>query len=405
MFLVNGFIYTSFNVMIRTVAKDLGWSDAERAVVSTGIASGMIWFVFIAGIALDRFSPKRLLASFVFFASAAIYLRGSITQSGPYFTLMFVYGAFSAFIMPAINKINSLWFDRKSLAFANGCLTASSPLGQVTGNLLTVPISNALGSWSLLFMCQGVLLAAAGVIFVIFAKDRRNIDAALSSEKIKTEAELGVWKNIKSIMRVPQMWIYAVANASLLGMIYAAGSQGQIVLQGDPHWALDKSISGIVPSFNNLSSMFCYILMPIIISRFFKENYEKNYKKIAVISGVIATLVTSYGYTSYNIVVICACMAISGVCYGTIVPAPKVLMLQLPDISGARAGTALGLFITIERLSQAALTGFIGGFIALYPNDMAWVLSKFWLIMLISPLMLTISVILEKKAEKPRSSA
>ena len=404
-YLINGFIYTSFNVLVRTMAIDLGWTDAERAVVVSGLSTGMIWFIFVAGVALDKFSPKKLLSLFAIFAAVAVVLRGRVTKAGPFFILMFIYGALVAFIIPALNKLNGLWFDKKNIALANGFLTAASPLGQITGNIFAVPISEALGSTSALFTMQGIMLAAVAVLFLFLGKERRNIDAALSSTKITSEKDLGVWKNFKAVISVPQVWLYALANACLLGMVYAGGSQGQIVLQGDPNWMLDSSISGIVPSCNNFASMCCYILMPLVVAKFFKKNYEKNYKLFAIITGVIAAFCYSYGYRCYNFTLICILMLISGVAYGSCIPAPKVLLLKLPDVSGPRAGTAMGIYLTVERAAQAIMTGAIGGFMAMHPDSMAETLSNFWLIMLGSPVLIIISIFFDKRDAKRAAAA
>lgn len=399
-FMINGFVFQTFNLLLRTIAVDLGWSAAERAYVATGLSTGMIWFVFISGMAMDKFNLKRMLGSFLVFAGIFVIFRGYTYNATAYFILMFVYGMAISFIVPSLTKIVSLWFDSHDLALANGILTASSPIGQIAGNMLTIPLSKALGGWNLVFTCQGGLLIAIAIAFLIFAKNKKNLEAALSSALIKSEADLGLWKNIKGISKSPLVWLFIISNAFMMGQIYAGGSQGQVVLQGDPKWMLDKSISGIIPSCTNLACAFSYIIVPWLYAKYFtKKSYERNYKIAAVVCGLVCPFALSSAYMSYDFTRACILMAIAGVCYGAIVPASKVLLLKLPEVSGARAGTALGAMTTLERIAQSIFTGIVGGYMAIYPDRMAEMVGKSYYLLAVPPLLILVSLILEVKKE------
>jgi predicted MFS family arabinose efflux permease len=96
-------------------------------------------------------------------------------------------------------------------------------------------------------------------------------------------------------------------------------------------------------------------------------------------------------------------MLIAGIFYGAIVPAPKVLMLQLPEVSGPRAGTALGLYVTIERIGITIATGVLGGMISAAPATSSDVLANFWSLQIVAPICILIgAVYLKKTAKKQR---
>ena len=96
-------------------------------------------------------------------------------------------------------------------------------------------------------------------------------------------------------------------------------------------------------------------------------------------------------------------LALGGILYGAIVPAPKVLMLAVPEVSGPRAGTALGVYTTIERIGITIFISLLGGAIAIEGVSMASVYSKFWFIQLISPALIAIASVFDKKQQESRA--
>lgn len=398
-FVILGFCNQSFNILLQTITTDMGWEATQRTAVATAMSTGMIWFVFVAGIMMDKFSVKKVLGSSILICGVLIFLRGKATGFIFFFSIMFIFGVASAFYMPATTKIITLWFDSDELAVANGCLTAASPLGQITANYFAVKIMSAIGGWQTFYSMIGVCAVVIALAFFVFGKDRKNSEASLVSNTL-TSDDIGLWKNIKGILKVPYVWLMIIANVCFLGAIYAGGAYGQVVLQTDPGWMIDKSISGRIPAWNNMFSMVCYILIPVFIAKIGRQHYTK----VAIICGIIAPLCFSIGYRSYDVRIISIMMAVSGIFYGGIVPAPKVLMLSHPQVSGQRAGTALGLYVTAERIGISFFTGTLGTLISSGTIPMSQVLSYFYLIQLIAPVLIFIGIYV-KKAELKKLSA
>ena len=399
-FLILGFANQSFNILLGTITKDMGWEPTQRTAVATAMSSGMIWFVFVAGIMMDKFSVKKVLGSSVLICAILISLRGQATGFMFFFTLMFLFGAASAFYMPATTKIITLWFDSDELAVANGCLTAASPLGQITANYFAVKIMLAIGGWQTLYTMVGVVIVVLTIAFFFFGKDRKSEEASLGSTTL-TKDDLGLVKNVKGILKVPYVWLMIFANMFFLGSIYAGGTYGQFVFQTDPGWLIDKAVSGKIPAWNNLSSMFAYILVPLFIAKIGK----KHYVKIAIIAGIIAPISFFFGHMSYNITTISIAMVISGICFGAIVPAPKILMLQRPEVSGPRAGTALGIYVTAERIGISVFVASLGALISAGTMPMTEVLSYFYLLQLMAPLLIFIGIFVNKHDAKKKAES
>lgn len=390
-FLILGFCNQSFNILLGTITTDMGWEATQRTAVATAMSTGMIWFVFVAGIMMDKFSVKKVLGSSVLICAALIFLRGQAKGFTFFFTLMFLFGAASAFYMPATTKIITLWFDSDELALANGFLTAASPMGQITANYFAVKIMMAIGGWQALYTFIGVAVVVLTIAFFVFAKERKSSEASLVSNTL-TANDIGLWKNIKGILKVPYVWLMIIANMCFLGAIYAGGSYGQFVFQNDPGWMIDKAVSGRIPAWNNMFSMFSYILVPLFIAKIGRQNYTK----VAVLCGILAPICFIVGYGSYSVTVISIMMAFAGIFYGGIVPAPKILMLSHPEVSGPRAGTALGLYVTAERIGISFFTATLGSLISTGTMSMNFVLTWFWVVQFVAPILIFVGIYVKK---------
>ncbi|MBP1924760.1 MFS family permease [Sedimentibacter acidaminivorans] len=394
-FLILGFCNQSFNILLGTITTDMGWEATQRTAVATAMSTGMIWFVFVAGIMMDKFSVKKVLGSSVLICAVLILLRGQAKGFMFFFSIMFLFGAASAFYMPATTKIITLWFDSDELALANGFLTAASPMGQITANYFAVKIMMAIGGWQTFYSMIGICVVIITVAFFALGKDRKSTEASLVSSTL-TVNDIGLWKNIKGILKVPYVWLMIIANMCFLGSIYAGGTYGQLVLQTDPGWMIDKAVSGRIPAWNNMFSMCAYILVPLFIAKIGR----KHYTKIAIICGIVAPICFVIGYSSYNVTIISVMMALSGIFYGGIVPAPKVLMLSHPEVSGPRAGTALGLYVTAERIGISFFIATLGTLISSANMQMSQVLSYFYLLQLIAPVLIFIGIFVKKNETK-----
>ncbi|MBQ1435151.1 MAG: hypothetical protein IIZ19_04585, partial [Clostridia bacterium] len=112
------------------------------------------------------------------------------------------------------------------------------------------------------------------------------------------------------------------------------------------------------------------------------------------------TLVTIMWF-SYSYVYACISMATSGLLYGCCLPAPKVLLLQLPEVSGPRAGTAIGIYTTIERVCVVVFIALVGPKILSWTPDLGYGMSplvgRIQMLMYIQPILLALALLVNKK--------
>lgn len=392
-FTILGFTNQSFNILLATISSEMGWTGLQRTAIAGAMSSGMIWFVFIAGTMLDRISVKKLLGSATLLAAILIFIRGQAQNFEVWFAIMFLFGVASAFYMPATTKVIGLWFDDDELVLANGFLTGASPMGQITANFFAVPIMYAVGGWEALYVMLGISVALIVIFFFIIAKDKKSKDATLTSTFLEN-ADLAFWKNIRGVLKVPLVWVYCLSNMLFLGTIIATGTLGQVVFQTDPGWMLDRAISGRIPAFNNMTSMVAYIAVPLVLA---KIGGVHHFRKIAIVSGFIAPFCFMIGIRSFNLQVAFVTYAIAGILFGAAIPASKIFLLQLPEVRGQRAGTALGINVTIERIGATAMIALLGGMLAANPETMANSMANMFWLALGAPILFIIGGIIEKR--------
>lgn len=391
-----GFTNQFFNVALKTMIEDMGWNATQGSSIANAMFIGMIWFVFVAGIFLDKFSVKKMFVVEIFLVAVAFALRGVAQGFVFFFALMVVYGVLSAFYIPTVMKLVSLWFDGKQIALANGILTSASPAGQLVANVVGFKIALAIGGWRTMYVVTGIIMIVVALLSIFLVKERKSEDAALASA-ILTKEDLSLGKNIKGVAGTPSLWIYCIANGFFLGFVYAIMAYQNYVYQADPGWGLDPTVSGTIPAFSNCVSMCAYTIVPLLFARL---KIQKWWGVAAIFCAIGAVTLVTIMWWSYSYVYACISMAVSGLLYGCCLPAPKVLMLQLPEVSGPRAGTAMGIYTTLERICVVVFVGFIG------PKILAWdpsvpgmspFVGKLQMMMYIQPVLLALALLVNKK--------
>jgi len=147
------------------------------------------------------------------------------------------------------------------------------------------------------------------------------------------------------------------------------------------------------------------VVAPLIIGKFLAKNYDRNYRLIAIICGCLSAVLMFAGVRSYNFTAICVIFFINGIVFGQIVPAPKVLMLRLPQIAGARAGTAMGIYLTLNRIFQTIITAIFGMVLAINTTNPTEPLSWMYMLYLVAPVLIIVAWVLDNRQKKAAAAA
>lgn len=354
-FVFTGLASSSLAYLMPMIAEDLGFTRAQAGDVQSALALGVIIFVFIGGSLLDKYSVKKVMGAVSLVAAIVIATRGFASNFTFFYIIMIMLGLAQGVYAPGVQKVIAIWFDRTELFKANGMLTAASPIGSIVGLNFAYPLATKFGSWQYPFYIAGALGLITTVLWFIFAKDRLRSEAALTSTaNIGDDDNVSIWENTKAILRNRQVWILCAVEFFCLGAIWAGTAFSPTVFQTDPRWMIDPAYAGRITSMANVGTLVGVLTIPRLSDKF-------GLRKIFVVpGGLIAAVFYIMSYNSFNFNVSLVTMFLAGAATGTIIPAAKNMLMEQPEIGAARAGTALGIISTVQRLGIIVLTMVLG---------------------------------------------
>ncbi|KAF3999782.1 MFS transporter [Glaciimonas immobilis] len=165
------------------LSREIGLSPAQL-----GLLTSFYFFAFAGcqlplGILLDRFGPRKVLASLLAVAALGALLSASAHSFGMLLLGRFFLGVGTSACMMAGLKAIIAWFHRDQLPIMNGALYAIGGLGaMMTG----IPVSWAMGvtSWRMLFVIVAAMtgMVILALIFFVPEKDEKHPKSTLSSQ-------------------------------------------------------------------------------------------------------------------------------------------------------------------------------------------------------------------------------
>ena len=168
------YLYRTVNaVLAPDLMRDLSLDPADL-----GLLTSAYFLAFAAaqpplGVLLDRYGPRRVEATLLFFAAAGAMLFALADSLGALLLGRALIGLGVAACLMAAFKSFSQWFPPEQLPFANGIQMVSGGLGALAA---TTPVELALTvtDWRGIFMGLAVLtlLAAIAVFLVVPERDR-----------------------------------------------------------------------------------------------------------------------------------------------------------------------------------------------------------------------------------------
>jgi MFS family permease len=384
--LITSYAASSLSYLMPSIMAEFGWSKVQIGAVQSAIQISLIALTFAAGALMDKYRVKVIMALSLVICGIAILLRGAATSFAFFYITMLLLGVGMALYFPGLQKIVGLWFDRTEVYKANGILTTGAAVGMILAWNTSARLADALGSWRNVFYLLGAVILVYTILWLLAAKEKKNIEAALASEiKVTKEEEINIWENIKAVLTHPQVWVLCLAEFFFLGALWAGNSFGPTVLQTDPSWKLSKEIAGLVPTCGNIGSAIGYFVLPILSDRIGLR------KPVAVPATFITAFCWGYAYLSRNFTLACILYFIGGFCNGATIPAPRTMAMEQPEIGGIRTATVVGLIQTCQRVGILVLTLMIGGLMDLTGKLVLPMAINYMVMMSIAGLMLLLA--------------
>jgi len=355
-----GFAYaaTALAALWGHIAADLGFDLVQISALVSALPLGVILFSFIGGALLDRLSTRVMLFISLIVCGIGIFLRGTVDSFGAFYASMMLLGIGQAVLIPGITRVVANTFPREVIFKFNGILMSAVPIGMWTGFNTSIPIAEAIG-WQNLFMGIGILGWIVAVIWVLIARDFKKEDVLLNKQINVDLEKTSFFQNIKEVLSKKQNWFIILAEGFSQGSMQTLIALGPTILVTFP--GTTPVLAAFASSMGNLGSLVGYYVLPPISEKFGLR------KPFIIVGYVINVLFVVAAYMVGNIWFAMFGYFVGFFVNGWTMPGPRTMLQESPGVAGLRAGTAMGVLITVSRIGAmvvpllfAAIAGVAG---------------------------------------------
>ncbi|NLW78653.1 MAG: MFS transporter [Ruminococcaceae bacterium] len=364
---------SSLSFFLPTIRDELGLTVVETTAMSGATTMGCMIAVFFAGVLMDKINLRYLMCIASIFAGIAVFGRSVFTSYTPLYITFVMFGLALSFTQ-GNNKAMGLWYDKKHLFMMNSLLIGMGALAYIVGLNASGPIAGLLGGWRNFYRVLGVMMVVIGVCWIIFVETRTSRDAQLNlSVKVRDVEKDSIFQNLKYVLKSPRALCCCLSEACFGGVIQLLIALTTTALVTS--WGIPVQEAAFYSSTANTGSLFGYIILPLLMAKFWKGD------RIWLVAGsmVISTALWIIGITSGNPTTLIVCYAIGGFLNGFGYVGPRTFMMELPEVGGLRAGTALGVFNFIYRLACMLLIS-LSGFMVIAVGDWTMALGLLFIL-------------------------
>ena len=323
------------------IMKEIPLSAAQMGMVIGVIPLASLLFAPLGGGLSDKLGSRWVFAAGAVFVAVAGGLRYYSTSIFQFTACMFFIGAGIAIFTTLIPKVASTWFPPHQMAIANGIGMSSMQLGGAIGMALAVKVlAPTFGGWRGTTVAVAVASLAAGLIWAIFYRDR-------SVEGGGAPQEANMSENFKKVMKVREVWLIAIVYGIFMIDLMAIVT----------HLPLRLEQKGVANAGGYVGLWLMVAVVFNVVGGILSDIFGKR-KPFVVFTAIIFGLCipTFIMVTGVPLIV---SIIISGAAAGAAVPVIMTIPAEMKQVGPALAGTSMGL---IFMLGNAG--GFVGPVVA-----------------------------------------
>ena len=324
-------------VLFEEISKDLSLSLVQIGTV-WGIAPlAGLFVVLIGGLLGDRFGVKRVLSAACFLAGLAGALRG---QSDNFIILavtFFLFGLLTAIVPPIVHKTCGIWFPGRQLGLANGVVAMGMAVGFTLGAMISATVlSPLLGGWRNVMLLYGVISIAIGILWLLTRSAPSQVEPSASYA-----STVPFRQALSRVLRIKGVWLLGFILMGQIGCVQ--GVLGYLPLHLREVGWTGASADGALAAFH-ATSMMGAVPLALLSDRLGSRR--------AILFA--ATLMTAIGIGLLSVAggaMVWASVIIAGIVRDGFMAVLVTMVMETEGVGATYAGTALGLVITLSRLS------------------------------------------------------
>jgi NNP family nitrate/nitrite transporter-like MFS transporter len=341
-----GSSYTQYQLapIAPRLIETLGLSMSEFSSVFSSPLIPAIFLSLVAGLLVDKFGIKRIIA-----IGLAVTAFGTCWRiwSNSYITLflgMLLSGVGLSFLNANAAKIIGSTFPPEKIGGMMGIFLAACTFGMTvgTGTMALLPGIPAA------YTIAAVISVAAFVLWVLLIK---NPAAPQTAEP----PQVKITDSLKVVVKSRPVWIVGFCLMFILGCNVIISSFLPTALG---QRGIDPVTSGVYSAIVTTGYLVGCLLAPALAARI------GRIKPPMIVLAVISVAGAAFGWTAPAGVLLGACLFITGVAMGGLMPLLMSLPVRLPEIGPGYAGTAGGFTGTILFLGAVIIPTYIAAPIA-----------------------------------------
>ena len=343
LFSIVGFAFYGLPFFYDFFVRELGWS---RAQVTSGNAVAKLvigpLFGFFAGVAVDRFGPRRLMLVGVLLAGLApIGLGGTTTLLAFYtFYLMNALGYVTGGPLP--NQVMlSRWFD-SGRGKAMGIAYLGIGVGGALVPLLAHALTEAIG-WRSALKVLGVLMIAIALPLVFFVREAE-AESGKAALPASPAAGAGGSDSILDVLRQPAFYLLALGSMASIGAV--GGTTQNLKL----YFAMDRGMAQ-----GRVAELISLVLVGSIAGRLLMGWLADRWprKRVMILIYLIVAGTIPLLWAASSPIALRAAAVAFGVGLGGDY---MIIPLMAADLFGLkRMGRVMGMVLTADGVAEAVV--------------------------------------------------
>lgn len=339
--------YTQFQLspLAPQIIETFGLTNTEFSSVFTSPMIPAIIFSLIAGLLVDKYGAKKIIA-----IALMVTALGTIWRiwTGSYLTLfasMFLTGIGITFLNANGPKIIGSWFPPEKVGTMTGIFLGIGTLGMTLGMGTTAMLPSIKSAYTI----AALISVIAFILWVFLMKTPPTIGTQGAPPSAK------ILDSLKVCIKSTNVWVVGFALLFLFGLNLIISSFLPTALGQRGVDPVAAGVYGSMVTFGNLAGC---LTMPMLAAKLGRNKpIILTMALIGAFGGAFAWL-APVGFPLY------LALFITGVAIGSLMPMLVSIPIQLPEIGPKYAGTAGGFVSTLQLLGAVTIPTYIAAPIA-----------------------------------------
>jgi sugar phosphate permease len=266
LFLIAFFHRVAPGVMAKELMQTFGVSGAVIGLLSATYFYSYAGFMIPAGLLIDAFGVRKVVAAGGAVMGAGTLLMGAATASGALFTGRFAVGLGATVTFIGALKIAATWFPPSRFGFLSAITATVGVLGALIAAAPLAALVSVAG-WRGAFWVVGIVTVAASVLCLLVVRDRPGSDRA----QAPPAASFGqVMSGMAQVLRNPHTW------PPFLGFFCLYTAMGNLMLWMVPYlrdvYGLGNTRAAVYASATSLALLFAAPLTGFVSDEILKAR-------------------------------------------------------------------------------------------------------------------------------------